>query len=96
MLFFQDEQLVLLTFFDMTSGFRLGGNPQECPFQCPVFFALSNAIFAIHMVEFRTFLKTSANEISNFKTVAKYLHKVKVQSLQKCCNLLQLKCNIMQ
>ena len=24
----------------MTSGFRLGGNPQECPFQCPVFFGL--------------------------------------------------------
>ena len=36
--------MVLLLFFDMTSGFRLGRNPQECPFQGPVFFGLSNKI----------------------------------------------------
>jgi len=31
-LLFQDEQMVLLPFFDISSDFRLGKIPQECPF----------------------------------------------------------------
>ena len=38
--FYIDLEMILVPFFDIPSGLRLGKVTEECPFQGPVFFAL--------------------------------------------------------
>ena len=37
--------MILLPFFDIPSGFRLGKITEECPFQGPVFFGLTPVVY---------------------------------------------------
>ena len=40
--------MILVPSFDIPSGFRLGKITEECPFQGPVFFGVSNSLLDIH------------------------------------------------